>query len=57
VQASGTGKSRLAEEYGSVLTLLMYRFVRNNFGVMLSLWNGSGFPSCVYLTLHHLTGG
>jgi hypothetical protein len=51
VQASGTGKSRLAEEYGSVLTLLTYRFVRHNFGIMLSLKNGSGFPNCVYPTL------
>ena len=49
VQASGTGKSRLSEEFGSFLTLLTYRFVRKNFGVMLSLRNGSGFPDCVYL--------
>ena len=49
VQASGTGKSRLAEEYGSFLTMLTCRFVRKNFGVMLSLRNGSGFPDCVYL--------
>jgi len=49
VQASGTGKSRLSEEYSSFLTWLTYRFVRKNFGVMLSLRNGSGFPDCVCL--------
>lgn len=50
VQASGTGKSRLAEEYGSFLTLLTaYRFVKKNFGVMLTLKNGSSFPGRVWL--------
>jgi len=50
VQASGTGKSRLSEEYGSFPTLLTAdRFVRKNFGVMLSLKNGSSFPDRVCL--------
>jgi len=51
VQASGTGKSRLAEEYGFFLTLLMTcRFVKTKFGVMLSLRTGSGsFPRSVRL--------
>jgi hypothetical protein len=56
VQASGTGKSRLSEEYGSFLSLLTYRFVTKNFGVMLSLRNGSGFPACVYLMFSYSDG-
>jgi len=52
VQASGTGKSRLSEEYGSFLILLMAsRFVRKNFGVMFSLKNGSSFPDRVCLSV------
>ena len=56
VQASGTGKSRLSEEYGSFLSLLTYRFVTKNFGVMVSLRNGSGFPDCVYLKFSYSDG-
>jgi hypothetical protein len=56
VQASGTGKSRLSEEYGSFLSLLTYRFVTKNFGVMVSLRNGSGFPACVYLMFSYSDG-
>jgi len=50
VQASGTGKSRLAEEYGLFLAVLMtYRYVKKNFAVMLSFRNGSSFPRRVCL--------
>jgi hypothetical protein len=49
VQASGTGKSRLSEEYSFFLVVLIVcRFVKRNFGVMVSLENGSGFPDRVY---------
>jgi len=52
VQASGTGKSRLAEEYGFFSTLLMTcRFVKQKFGVMLSLRNGASFPKYVRSTV------
>lgn len=51
VQASGTGKSRLSEEYDPFLAVLIAcRFVKHNFAVMLSLRNGSSFPHRVCLS-------
>jgi hypothetical protein len=50
VQASGTGKSRLSEEYGLFLAVLTaYRYVKKKFAVMLCFKNGSSFPSRVCL--------
>ena len=51
VQSSGTGKSRLAEEYSFLVCCLMFRYVRDRFAVMLSLKNGQGFPNRVWLYL------
>ena len=49
VQASGTGKSRMAEEYDHLHgVLIAHRYVKKNFAVMLSLMNGSSFPHRVY---------
>ena len=51
VQSSGTGKSRLAEEYSFLVYYLMLRYVRDQFAAMLSLKNGQGFPNRVLLSL------
>lgn len=47
IQSSGTGKSRLAEEYDLFDVFVMSRYVKDQFAVMVSLKNGHGFPDCV----------
>ena len=49
IQSSGTGKSRLAEEYDLSDDFVMPRYVKDQFAMMLSLKNGHGFPDCVSL--------